>query len=372
MPQSHSSPAPFHFIGKTPMNPSDLIPVAETIPVHWLWFKILLLLTFVLHILFMNLLLGGTILSFWGNLRRASGTDFSADLSARLPVLAAMTVNLGVAPLLFLQVIYGNFIYVSSVLGAVYWLGVVGLVILAYYGLYLYRYKYYVWPGSRALISGVAALCLLLVAFIIVNNMSLMIQPKQWLAYFKNPYGTIVNWGDPTLIPRYLHFVVASVAVAGLFVALVARIKSKGAPSPGEAGLGFGLRCFAWGSVVQVLVGLWLLISLPREVMLLFMGGSAYATGLFLLTLAAAATAIALGFKKLVWPSVGALAVTVCGMALMRDTVRDGYLQPYHSLGALKVAGQSGPLILFLTTFAVGLAAVGFMLRIYMTADNVS
>ena len=114
------------------MNPSDLIPTAEAIPVHWLWFKILLIVTFVLHILFMNVLLGGTILSFWGNLRKASKNDVSHELSGRLPTITAMTVNLGVAPLLFLQVIYGNFIYVSSVLMAVYWLSVIGLVILAY------------------------------------------------------------------------------------------------------------------------------------------------------------------------------------------------------------------------------------------------
>ena len=352
------------------MNPSDLIPAAEAIPVHWIWFKVLLLLTFVLHVLFMNVLLGGSILAFWNNLRRGSGPDPAPDLSRRLPVITAMTVNLGVAPLLFLQVIYGNFIYVSSVLGAVYWLSVIGLVIIAYYGLYLYRYKYDVLGGTRTLVSGLVALCLLLVAFFFVNNMTLMLVPQRWLDYFANPSGTIINWGDPTLIPRYLHVVVASVAVAGLFSALTARL-TKGRDAAGKARFKQGMRYFLWGAVLQVFIGLWLLISLPREVMLLFMGGGGYATTLFLLTLVAVAATIYQAVKGLVWPTVAGVVLTVSGMALIRDAARDAFLQPYHSLGALKTTGQISPFILFLATFAVGLLIVGYMFKIYFSANKV-
>ncbi|MBF0530831.1 MAG: hypothetical protein HQK55_16500, partial [Deltaproteobacteria bacterium] len=147
-------------------------------------------LTFTLHILFMNVVLGGVILSFWENRRKLPDRDLGPDLSRRLPVIMALTVNLGVAPLLFVQVLYGNFIYVSSVLGAVYWLSVVVLIIIAYYGLYIYRYRYDVLGSARILISGLVALCLLLAAFFIVNNMTLMIQPKHWPAYYDNPSGT--------------------------------------------------------------------------------------------------------------------------------------------------------------------------------------
>ena len=353
------------------MNPSDLVPMAEAIPAHWIWFKILLLLTFVLHILFMNVLLGGSLLSFWGNIRPAPETDPAPDLSKRLPVVTAMTINLGVAPLLFLQVIYGNYIYVSSVLGAVYWLSIIGLVMLAYYGLYLYAFKYENMGGRRSLLSGLVALCLLLVAFFFVNNMTLMVQPAKWTAYFKNPGGTVVNWGDPTLFPRYLHFVVASVAVAGLFTALAAHLKTKGRTEEGRARVRRGMRTFGWASVVQIFMGLWLLISLPKEIMLLFMGDSAYATILLLLGLAAAAAVLVAGFKEMVIPAVAAIVSTVAFMALMRDVVRDAYLRPFHDLSKLEVVSQVSPFILFLATFVVGLAVVGYMLKLFLTADKV-
>ena len=40
------------------MNPSDLIPVPDAIPVHWGWLNFFLIFTFMLHMLCMNSMLG--------------------------------------------------------------------------------------------------------------------------------------------------------------------------------------------------------------------------------------------------------------------------------------------------------------------------
>jgi len=50
-------------------------------------------------------------------------------LAPMLPVFVSFTVTLGVAALLFVQVIYGNLLYTSSILIGAAWLGVVPLVI---------------------------------------------------------------------------------------------------------------------------------------------------------------------------------------------------------------------------------------------------
>jgi len=91
------------------MTANDLIPAADAIPVDWRWLYLFLVLTFVLHILFMNAMLGSAIMAFVGDLRRKN-TGSSKDISAKLPYAIAFTVNLGVAPLLFLQALYGQFI----------------------------------------------------------------------------------------------------------------------------------------------------------------------------------------------------------------------------------------------------------------------
>lgn len=353
------------------MDPSSLVPAADAIPVHWLWFKVLLLLTFVLHILFMNLLLGGSLLAFLGHVGPGKRSWASADLSYRLPVISALTINMGVAPLLFLQVIYGNFIYVSSVLSAFYWLGVLVCLMAAYYGLYIYRYKYDALGGGRTAVTALVAALLLVIVFFFVNNMTLMVQPKTWLAYFKSPFGRIINWSDPTLFPRYLHFVTASLAVGGLFLAIVARYKLKRGDESAKASVDVGMNYFNWATVVQIGIGLWFLISLPQEVMLKFMGGSGYATSVFLIGLALTAGALIFGFKRSPTPTAAFLAGAVTFMALMRDIVRDAYLKPYHSLGSIQVSGQVSPLILFLATFVVGLVVLGYMFKIYFSAKKV-
>ena len=44
------------------MEPASLIPLADAMPGPAWWFEILLLLTFVLHLLLMNTVLGGTVI----------------------------------------------------------------------------------------------------------------------------------------------------------------------------------------------------------------------------------------------------------------------------------------------------------------------
>lgn len=118
----------------------DLIPSLDPIPLpapYWV-FKLLLVVTFTLHILAMNFLLGGMVLALasrWSGSRERANRLFT-DIATKLPVLLPATVTLGVAPLLFLQVIYGQFFYTSSVLIAWPWFLVLVMLTVAYYGIY--------------------------------------------------------------------------------------------------------------------------------------------------------------------------------------------------------------------------------------------
>ncbi len=48
-----------------------------------------------------------------------------------LPLVIAFAVNFGVAPLLFLQVLYGHFIYTSSILMGIFWISIIPALIIA-------------------------------------------------------------------------------------------------------------------------------------------------------------------------------------------------------------------------------------------------
>ncbi|HKI80103.1 MAG TPA: hypothetical protein VKA04_00515, partial [Pseudodesulfovibrio sp.] len=203
------------------MNPASLIPMAEPIPIHWAWFDILLITTFAAHVLFMNAMLGSAAI---GLVRAVRGQGkLIRAVGMKLPPLLALTINLGVAPLLFLQVNYGNFDYVSSVLMGGWWLAVVFVLLYSYYGFYLYKFKYEtLGSGMRAALFGSSLLGLVYVGFMFSNNMTLMLRPEGWQPYFDG-YGGFLNWRDPALYPRFLHMMIGALAVGGLFVALLGR-----------------------------------------------------------------------------------------------------------------------------------------------------
>ncbi|NCC25644.1 MAG: hypothetical protein EOM25_10695 [Deltaproteobacteria bacterium] len=343
------------------MDSALLIPLADTIPVAWGWFQVLLVATFMLHLLAMNILLGSSVIALVDQIRGRARTT-GPVLSPKLPIVMAFTVNFGVAPLLFLQVLFGNLVYTSSILMAVYWLSVVFIIIAAYYSLYVFQYKYEAWPRARTVFLAVAVACILAVAFFFSNNMILMISPERWPAYFANRSGTILSLTDPTLIPRYLHFVLASLAAGGLFLAVTSRWKKSEAKA--EEQLLLGMKWFSFATVAQLAVGIWFLLALPQDVMLMFMGGNGTATALFMAGLILAALLLLFGFQNKVWPSLYTFLGTVVVMVLMRDLVRTAYLKGYFNPAELMVKPEYGPMVLFVVILLVGLAAVVYMLKL--------
>jgi hypothetical protein len=353
------------------MNAAELIPVPDTIPVGWGWFQILLIATFVLHLLFMNAMLGGSIIALVANLR---GTERSLplarDAASKIPFSVALAVNAGVAPLLFLQVLYGHFVYTSSILMARYWLAVILLLIIAYYSLYLFYFKFDAWERGRTAAIAVAAVLLLAIGFLFTNNWTLALSPTRWSDYFVRPGGVLLNLSEPTLWPRYLHFVVGAIAVGGLFIAVLwERRARRGMPEAAQQ-VATGLRWFTHATLLQIGLGSWWLIALRSDVRKLFMGGSPVATMLLGVGTVLALLALVAGFRRRVWPAVWLTVATIVVMALMRDIVRTGYLAEFFHPSHLEVVPQYSPLILFLAAVVVGIFAVAVMLRLAIRAGG--
>ena len=210
------------------MSQPDFIPALDPNPLpapYWV-FKLLLLVTFFLHILAMNFMLGGGVLALvskWRSRKGRGDQRMFLDLAKKLPVFLPATITLGVAPLLFVQVLYGQFFYTSSIVMAWPWFLVLVFVTLAYYGFYYVSYR-----GGRES-SGAGGVLLLSVAlvfivgFLFTNNLTLSQVPARWAQkYFSNPQGWSVNLTERTLFPRYLHFFVSAVAIGGLLLVFLA------------------------------------------------------------------------------------------------------------------------------------------------------
>jgi hypothetical protein len=354
-----------------------MIPVPHIDPIAapgplWL-LRTLLLLTFFLHLLFMNTLLGGAVVAFVCGLQQKR-SEFAAQLGRELgrvlPVVFAFTITLGVAPLLFLQVIYGHLLYASSILMAVPWLGIIALVLWAYYGVYYFSLRGTSYPASTVAVLGVAALLLAGVAHIYTNNFTLMLTPERWLSlYGQHPSGWTMNWADATVFPRYLHFVLGALAVAGLYLVLKGLRQHE--TMYGRWLIERGAQLFVAPTVLNYLVGFWFLLRLPDDVRMTFLGRNGLATALLgigmLLPLAAMVhLTLARSNKSPVRQAVIGICsgvLTVAIMVVMRDILRNAYLAPIFRPERLQVAPQWGVIGLFLVVFLAGLATLFYMLR---------
>lgn len=366
------------------MNPAmpQIDPLPLPAPVWLLW--ALLLLTFVLHLLPMNVLLGGSFVAGVTRWRARGRPDshearLAAWFAHAMPMVIAATVTLGVAALLFVQVLYGRLFFASSIVMGWFWLAVVLLVILGYYAAYLIAFRGHQgqrWPGT---VVWVMAAVFLAVGFIYSNNMTLMLRPAEIAArYQTDARGLQLNLGEPTLVPRFLHMLFGAVAVSGLAVSVLGVIRRRRDAAFGMWAIRYGLVWFLGATVVNGLAGFYWLGALPRETMLRFVGGDAAVTGTFAGGIALGLVAIglatlALTSKRPVVFTLGSVAAAVLTLVLMvmsRDHVRQAALQSAGFKSATWIVPQWGPIAIFAVLLVSAIAIVAWMVtKLTVTAD---
>ncbi len=347
-------------------------PIALPAPLWLLWG--LLMLTFTLHMVPMNFVLGGSIIGAVARVRGARGSAEDARLAAwigkAMPVAIASAVTLGVAALLFEQVLYGRLFFTSAVLMGWFWLAVVPLLITAYYGAYALAFGATdAGANARWLAAGIAGL-FLAIAFIYSNNMSLMLRPFEFVARHQaDARGLHLAVGDAALVPRFLHMVLGAIAVAGLVVVgygLSARARDA---AFGTWAIRRGSLWFSTMTAVNLLIGFIWLAMLPRESILRFMGTNPGATVVLALGMMLGFGALVTLFMAasakdpapLVKTGIGLVAVTLVLMVLTRDHVRQAALETAGFQPAAWIVPQWGPIAVFLVLLLATVGAVVWM-----------
>ena len=340
-----------------------IIPSADTIPVAWGWFQFLLLLTFPLHLLAMNAMVGGLAI---GVVQHFRGGDSRRRLAHRiaiiLPLVIAFTVNFGVAPLLFLQVLYGHFVYTSSILMGLFWIAVVPILIIAYYGAYLYDFKFKGLGAAGKWLALAVLLLLFCIGYFFSNNMLLMSLPERFSEYFQHRDGSLLVSGQSEFLPRYLHMMTGALAVGGLFVALLGRFRAQAAPELAAHASAVGMKTFFFMTIVNVGVGTWYLTSLPKQQMLLFMGRDLAATICFIVALLLVIGVLVSSFRQQLMTTLIGTVVLVYLMSFLRSWLRTDMLADYFNLSQLQVAPQYSSMFLFLICLAGGVVCVGWLI----------
>lgn len=181
----------------------------------------LLIISFLAHILFVNLMVGGTFLEIIFQILGLK--DKKYDLLAKriaetVTVNKSLAVVLGVAPLLIINTLYTVYFYSANALTGTAFISIVPLVAVAFLIIYYHKYNWDKFEGRRKLhiaILSIAFAIFLFVPLVFVSNVNLMLFPERW----GEIRGFISSIFISNVIPRYFHFFAGTMAVTGLFIA---------------------------------------------------------------------------------------------------------------------------------------------------------
>lgn len=340
------------------------------VPFYPLVFQILLVLTFALHIIFVNFVIGGSSMAVYSYFRSGKYYRSLAKAFAKATTInLSLAIVLGVAPLLFVQVIYDPFWYTSNVLSASWMIGILFVLMAAFSFAYLFYLKFN--KGKRHIaVWGIFAFLFVMLAAVIMHAVSYQaLQPEKWLEWYMNNNSTDLYGARLHAFqwPRFLHFIIASFALTGVFMMLYMWYfwNREDMDKAYLAWVGkVGAEMAVFFTVLQMAVGVWWLLSLQATFHFytnyMFLTGVPFAIILLLVLIKAQSDP-----RKYALPVAGIMVVTVLAMSSLREVLRMLYAGKYdYSIYSYKINLSYGSTALFLISFVMGIVIVGYMISV--------
>lgn len=351
------------------------------VPSHPVIFQVLAVITWALHIMAVHVTLGAALVSLLslnhGGAQAAYWRRLGLMTLSHAKVGVSIAIVLGVAPLLFVQVIYDPFWYVSNVLSARWAIGFIVLLLIAYWLLWLHyaRVQHVAPTTARSPVGlGWLSLALLLVVGFIMHVLAnQMLHPEQWMQWYA-PNGVIDASGSRIHAHhpgRYAFLILLSLPVTGAWL-LACRQYLAGRAAEDAAYVEFlrepAQRLLTWGGGVSLLALVVWQATLPGQAQ------GFWATPWPLVVALSLATLLVLGRQAVAGYGLLALALAV--------ELSTGVLREAYRLHLLKGVFGYDPLnypvnmdwystLLFFVTFAVlGGVALTFMLSLAWQAGR--
>lgn len=338
----------------------------------------LLGMLFILHTVCMNFVaIAPFIISWYLLAKRRDGIQRALWVGAALPVAYTLAINFGVACLLFVQVLFSENFFTANILLGNRWLAVIALLLVSYYGVYavnslLKRENIPVW--IPALVSCGNGFLIWAIGFIMISNYFASTNSDSWAAYQKN---SDLITSAPTFTARSIHYLVGAIAVSGFWLMWISawrmRISADNSELKKLSYQGNLLATAATG--VQIIVGIWYLLSLPAALWdKLFGGGfasivwiSGVAAG-FMLVVALAMGNFLSNQRRWRWIATILLAWTLVGMISGREVIRITSFGPDFSLRNLPQTSQGGIQTIFGIALLVAMITIAWLIYIIKTA----
>ncbi|MCC6914908.1 MAG: hypothetical protein IT566_14505 [Rhodospirillaceae bacterium] len=228
-----------------------------------------LIVFFLMHIAFVNFMVGGTFMTLWYQLRGLKEKRYDAlahEIAGTITANKSIAVVLGVGPLLAINTLYTVYFYTANALTGTFWISIIPLVIVAFVLTYIHKYLWKQMETWKVFHIGLIATVSLIFSFIpliFLTNVNLMLFPEKW--------GTVQGFFSalalPNVMPRYAHFILACPAMAGLLIVWLFRRRD----DADIASIGFtreelvrkGYQWAFWPTAAQFIIGPLALITLP-------------------------------------------------------------------------------------------------------------
>lgn len=307
------------------------------------FFHGLLIVSWVVHILFINVLLGASLASVYFNSKGAKEKNPVFDRVAYLlttPVTISENMGAlwGVAPLLLVSILATPLFYSASIMNSPHWLHIIYGNIVAFLLSYLYKYTWHTLEHRKTLhifigVVGVALFFTLPLVF--MSTAQLAMTPSTW-TYDTHFWDVLLR---PDTFFRLVHFYLASFAVTGIFMLVYGMVKRRSKEvAEREAGIILtrtGKSWFVIPTVLNFFVGPLVLFSFPDYGLEAFFNGGYH--WLIVLAIVLAVYAVYQLLKDFfndelpparVWTVVGVMLVTVLSMASLRHGMRMSLISP--------------------------------------------
>lgn len=349
------------------------------VPAHPVLFQGLMILTWIFHIAFVHLTLGAAGLAIYGFHRRDGGPYWerlSIAMTKVAKVGVSLLIVLGVAPLLFTQVIYDPQWYASNVLSGRWAIAFIFTLIVGYCSWFAFYYANH--EGAKRYIGVYAwiALALFCLDGLIMHALSYQaLLPGQWMSWYA-PGGIVDTSGSHLHAiqwPRYAFMMVLSVPAVGVFLVAYAHyFRSRADREPAYLAFmqAIGRRLATWGYAAAVGPLLVWQIEQPAG-----SGLVSHPVG-WLLAASLAAMSVWTGRRSSAaqgyWPAAGALGVLAM-LAFWREVVRVAHLKPFgYDIATYTIHVDWPSTLLFFSTLAgVGGLVGGFYLTLLYRAGRV-
>ncbi|MEN3045282.1 MAG: hypothetical protein ABDH37_08755 [Candidatus Hydrothermales bacterium] len=340
------------------------------IPSFPLVFQFLLVLTFVIHILFVNLTVGSVFMSFFLSLK---GNIYSKKLSTALikvtPFFISMSILFGVAPLLFVQVIYDAFFYTASSLLGLYVILFIFSMMLGYTLIYISYFKKDKNEKLFKILTFISFTLFLFSGFVMHSISFLSVIPEKWMEIFTSsePVNTSGSQLKYFQISRFLHFIIPSFINLGIFLMLYSeyyREREDMEKNYIEFVYKTGAKLSFYFIILQIIVGLWFLFDIP--ITFRFYLNPFLIVGKILSLILAFLLFKILKEGKIKGEIIALLALLILFfMSYSRESLRATYLSQFHySIFDYKLNLDIGSTLLFLLTFIMGLIVISFLIYI--------